>query len=629
VRGGPDAMVATKRRRSPDPDDPRGRHGGDGNDDDDSDQHRDAKRRRSRSPLVPPTARTRHHHPPSRRDLFATLSDELLLRILSFMDERALLDVSPVSHRFHRVAADSQLWRPHYYRRFILPRAHRIPGFRTAARSSSKLHYAGQRFLWADGGWGRRGGLTAPGDVDADGGANDPAAAIADSVDWKKQYRLRHNWARGRCAVDEVPVHAAERSPPPEWQTLVKVVDGLAVTADAESGLRAWDLKTRKAIAQRHLRSADGVLSPPTCLAVDDQHLARGTLDISAGFEDGTFGIWRFDAKRRKLTLVHRQAKGYFGELVAVAYGHPYVLTATRLGFITLYTFDDREQGSTEKPDDVGAPPRPDEPPALRGKGADDALLPQPRQLTSLKSHSTRLPLALSIRRMATSVVASIAYTFDAVGGWAIGVQDLDIRPTETCRPDVVSSRVAYTLPTQTRNSATPSPESTPTRTAARSPKHGLGSRDQGDDDGPIRLCYSHPYLLATLPDNTLVLHLCTSTATSLSISPGIRLWGHTSGISDAEITPRGKAVSVSTRGDEIRVWELEGRVGGSSVEVKPRQHDNASGSMAGGDQRRPSSRGSNTGEDKKNWVGFDDEMVVVLKEARDGRESLMVYDFT
>jgi hypothetical protein len=33
--------------------------------------------------------------------------------------------------------------------------------------------------------------------------------------------------------------------------------------------------------------------------------------------------------------------------------------------------------------------------------------------------------------------------------------------------------------------------------------------------------------------------------------------------------------------------------------------------------------------EDRRNWVGFDDEMVIVLKEARDGRKSLMVYDFT
>ena len=120
---------------------------------------------------------------------------------------------------------------------------------------------------------------------------------------------------------------------------------------------------------------------------------------------------------------------------------------------------------------------------------------------------------------------------------------------------------------------------------------------------------------------------MCTSNASSLSISPGIRLWGHTSGISDAEITARGKAVSVSSRGEEMRVWELEGRfngMSGRSVEIRPGQS--------------PVQRASSTNDDgtaydwdeKRNWVGFDDEMVIVLKEkAGGGGESLLVYDFT
>ncbi|KAJ2968115.1 hypothetical protein NUW58_g10292 [Xylaria curta] len=33
--------------------------------------------------------------------------------------------------------------------------------------------------------------------------------------------------------------------------------------------------------------------------------------------------------------------------------------------------------------------------------------------------------------------------------------------------------------------------------------------------------------------------------------------------------------------------------------------------------------------DDRRNWVGFDDEMVIVLKESSEGRESLLVYDFT
>lgn len=31
----------------------------------------------------------------------------------------------------------------------------------------------------------------------------------------------------------------------------------------------------------------------------------------------------------------------------------------------------------------------------------------------------------------------------------------------------------------------------------------------------------------------------------------------------------------------------------------------------------------------RKRWVGFDDEMVIVLKESEGGTQALMVYDFT
>ncbi|OAQ58828.1 F-box domain-containing protein [Pochonia chlamydosporia 170] len=561
------------------------------------------------------------------RDIISALSDELLIRVLSFLDEKALLGISSVSKRFNRITADSQLWRPHYYRRFILPRAHMIPGFRTGStRSSSKLRYSASKTIWADGGWGRRGGFVA--------GQSEIVNTTGpqESVDWKKQYKLRDNWARGRCAVEEVQVRDIERdTPAAEWQTLVKVVDGLAVTVDGTSGLRAWDLKTRRLIAQADLQN-NKETNQPSCLAVDDLLLNTGTLDAAVGFEDGTFGIWRLYIKAGELVMLYQHARSYFGELVAIAYGQPYVLTASRLGFISLFSFELADDGTTSTQDSEQALPLEKNWPKLSAPDLKEttaqppsAELTQPRLLTSLKSHSTRPPLALSIRRMTASVIASIAYTFDAVGGWSIGIQDLDIKPSGMAQPDIVTSRIAYTLPTQTRRSATSSPSSSPSNLQSRSPIDVL----EPEEDGPIRLCYSHPYLLATLPDNTLVLHLCTSTSSTLSISPGIRLWGHTSGISDAEITPRGKAVSVSTRGDEIRVWELEGRVSGSSVEVRPRQpSDDAEQHMKGKDSG-DAARAVASWYDRKNWVGFDDEMVVVLKEAGDGRESLKVYDFT
>jgi hypothetical protein len=166
---------------------------------------------------------------------------------------------------------------------------------------------------------------------------------------------------------------------------------------------------------------------------------------------------------------------------------------------------------------------------------------------------------------------------------------------------------------------------------------------DADDDDGPTRLSYSHPYLLATLPDNTLALHICTTTSDTLHISDAVRLWGHTSGISDAEITPRGKAVSVSTRGEELRVWELEGRSAagrarGGSVEIRPRQQYSQPRTPSNIDRVHIEERvpeedegnGAQAGtDDKKDWVGFDDEMVIVLKSTPTGKESLVIYDFT
>ncbi|KAF7560454.1 hypothetical protein G7046_g3681 [Stylonectria norvegica] len=413
-------------------------------------------------------------------------------------------------------------------------------------------------------------------------------------------------------------------------KTLIKVVEGIAVTADPELGLRAWHLRTRRPIAQVDLTPGLQGDDRPTCLAVDEQGLAGDLMDVIVGFGDGGFGVWRLDPRKGKLTLRYRHEKSCSGELVAVAYGNPYALTATKTGLISLYTFDRPSAQSDEADSTEGKALLDQHHDALSPSDKpheSDLYLPPPFLVTSLKSHSTRPPLALSIRKMASSVSASIAYTFDGRDGWSIGIQDIHIKPSPS-GADVLSSRLAYTLPINAGSTSTP--PSSPPRVVSPSPSSPASPADS-PTTGPTSLCYSHPYLLATLPDNTLILHLCTSTSTSLSLSPGIRLWGHTSGISDAEITPRGKAVSVSTRGEEIRVWELEGRVGGSSIEVRPRQQADDANDASHQDKSLDKSLVLDRPEweDRRNWVGFDDEMVIVLKETRDGRESLMVYDFT
>ncbi|KAK0388313.1 hypothetical protein NLU13_4558 [Sarocladium strictum] len=625
----------------------------------------------------------------SDRDIVSSLPNELLARIFSYLSESQLLRISPVSKRFNHIAADSQLWRIHYYRRFILPRAHRIPGFRSSTRrSDNKLYYNSQKSIWADGGFGRRGGLLSKPEF----GSNQ--IDLADTVDWKREYRLQHNWSQGQCAVQEVQVHektredseillpsprvvepgiaGAAQTPQPRTpskhhmpsygtRTMIKVVDGLAITVDWTWGLRAWDLRSRRLKAQLSLETQDGLDLQPTALAVDEQLLANGLLDLAVGFEDGSFGVWRFNTRTGRFSSLLRHDKPGSGKLMAVAYRYPYFFAATPKGFITLYSFginpveafrtandDDRSStlsGVSSPASSTGHEPE-----------LEDVIEPHtelyaPQVLTSLKSQHTRQPLALSIRASASSIVASIAYSFDSWGGWCIGIQDFDIRASSGARPVVLTSRVAYTLPTTTRQSTT-SPSSRPEQASPSLP--GLDAPSEDVDDGPTRLSYSHPYLLATLPDNTLALHICTSTAETLHISDAVRLWGHTSGISDAEITPRGKAVSVSTRGDELRVWELEGRsaagrIRGGSVEIRPRQHQHQHQQQQQQPQpRTPQKRKSaddvalanrntpgaddglsQSADDKRDWVGFDDEMVIVLKSTPTGKESLVIYDFT
>jgi hypothetical protein len=159
-------------------------------------------------------------------------------------------------------------------------------------------------------------------------------------------------------------------------------------------------------------------------------------------------------------------------------------------------------------------------------------------------------------------------------------------------------------------------------------------------------------------PDNTLTLYLVSSTADSLSISAGSRLWGHTSSVSGAHVGGRGKAVSVSKRGDELRVWELEGgfgslsarkrlAVGDLSVRIQPesKKADNPDTAQAGLDlinneksvdldtSNILSQDDAEIDADEltltRGWIGFDEENVVVLKEQSQGRQALVVYDFT
>lgn len=669
--------------------------------------------------------------PLSGADYLSPLSDEILIRILSSLTLADLLKVAPVSRRFHLLADDSQLWKAIYYERFVLPRAMRMPGFRGSSLTSSTRTSTGGAA--SNKGFHSKEQMFCAQLKRSASGKNQPpwptssmfaekqsiASRAANSgtetcqagpkLDWKQQYKLRHNWTRGTCAVEELRLSTGGRRTN-KWQAsshtsreeeepvvgdldgeeaedrgsgfhrmLVKVVDGIAVTADRKRGLCVWELKPRSLVAtgnfSRRVTStgkgekttdpvrevepdqenensapeepessggADVVSTTPASLAIN---LSGEKLDIATGLIDGGFDIWQHELGSKGLVRRYSHPASDSGSLTGIAYSHPYVLTATDDGLISLYAFEADLKSSSQK--------------AKHSNELDALMLNPPQLLTSLRSHTSQPPLALSIRSLPCITIASIAYTFSTRQGWSLGIQDLHVKEVscgdkaaangERTLPTVVATRLAHTLPVAGRRQAALSPGAqrrasilrtdSPSRALPTTPSSDTLSpissapspvrrrrdshEDELADDGPTSLCYTHPYLLATMPDNTLILHLCTSNDSALAISPGFRLWGHTSGISDAEITSRGKAVSVSTHGEEMRVWELEGRPAaerGWSVAIRPNP---------GGGNVNAEPTPDCYWDERRNWVGFDDEMVIVLKEARGGRESLMVYDFS
>ena len=113
--------------------------------------------------------------------------------------------------------------------------------------------------------------------------------------------------------------------------------------------------------------------------------------------------------------------------------------------------------------------------------------------------------------------------------------------------------------------------------------------------------------------------------------------------MSGAHVGGRGKAVSVSARGDELRIWELEGttrrRLASSELSVRvqsPQKPLHPMASLSSAIARRGDGLGlaleSRTVDEMsvvRGWVGFDEENVVILREREAGSQALVVYDFT
>jgi len=418
----------------------------------------------------------------------------------------------------------------------------------------------------------------------------------------------------------------AEQAPVPP--VIVQMHDGIIYMASLDDGLRAWSAKSdRKLLAQRHF--GEKQRAPPTSLAVDTASCDAKTSRVVIGFEDGSFSILSLDHITPKFSHTYSHEPSINGVVSSVAVAWPYIVTMTATQLLSLYKCD--------PPKTAGNVPGP------------------PRLLHSLKSHTVWPPLTTSLRLNSSSVVVSIAYAIPTyLSGWTVGVQEVKLSEAG----DLLESRISSAIDQHYRPLAFATRPMTTHLTPASG---GLATSTTLElrhiHSKPTSLSYTHPYLLVSHPDNTLTLYLVSSTADSLSISAGSRLWGHTSSVSGAHVGGRGKAVSISKRGDELRVWELEGgfgslaarkrlAVGDLSVRVQPEstKFDASDATQAGLDLiNRPSvvheltstAQTDDTDNDldeltlTRGWIAFDEENVVVLKEQSQGRQALVVYDFT
>lgn len=413
---------------------------------------------------------------------------------------------------------------------------------------------------------------------------------------------------------------------PPSPPVLIKLCAGFVFTADGAHGLRAWAAKDPMCCLAQTPFSDSSISSPcPSALTVGQDDNEQ---EIVIGFEDGRFTRYGFNMHTCQLSR-HSSHVGFSdGAITAMDLSPPYLLLVSQHKILSLYNLGGRPAWNLE---------------------AGEAK--EPRELASLRADSMIAPMTLSIRASAIDIVASIVYSFFHIGcGWSLGIQELRFNKDG----QQLDSRLASTVDSQygSRSLQDPSP-SVPRRHSV-----GMEHLDRSDSTAPAApsilhrqpptsMSYSHPYLLTSHADNTLTMYLVVSNADRLFVRGGQRLWGHTSSVSAVQVTNRGKAVSVSARGDEARIWELETTVPSlgsrrslkeqSSVQISPEndvRKESGSGYILREERQGVSGLGLGPSESVElsrmsECVGFDEERVILLREKSAGAQFLECYDFT
>ncbi|KAL4815949.1 hypothetical protein BDW67DRAFT_175992 [Aspergillus spinulosporus] len=521
-------------------------------------------------------------------DRISSLSDEILLHILSFLPIPALLTCQRLSHRFYVLTLDSELWKRQYFSKWVRPRARRLAVSRRTSFPPSNFEYSPRVSTWLD-----------HGHLNKDGATN-----------WKRLYQLRHNWSKGTCRVTEVQI-----SQPPKSPMLVTLCAGYIFTADSHEGLRVWSVErpnTCKAVLGFGGPESRSSFSPTALTATCGRE--KNCVEVAVGFDDGILNVYKLDMMSLRLSMRFSVTRSVHGAITAMAASYPYLMVVSQHMMLSLYKLPLETHASSWE---------------------DETHL-----IASLKAGSVLAPMSLSVRLAGTEIIASIVYSFLHIGcGWSLGIQELHFNDNG----QQTKSRLTTTVDTQYGVSLHRLPGSTHRRISGPAMPTILHK------DPPTSISYSHPYLLTSHADNTLTVFLVVSTSNSLFVRGGQRLWGHTSSVSAAQISDRGKAVSVSSQGDEVRIWELESLVssfgsqrvfrGDNSIKIKPedqqRPRDSEGLGLLDGvphcDRSRansPPTTMSHKMTQARDCVGFDDERLLLLREREHGSQLLELYDF-
>ncbi|PLB39218.1 WD domain protein [Aspergillus candidus] len=532
-------------------------------------------------------------------DRLSVLTNEVLLHILSFLPVTSLLICQRLSRRFRALAGDSELWKRKYYSRWVRPRARRLVKARRVTFPQGNAEYSPRVSTWLD---------------------HSHLVDEGRTPNWKRQYRLRHNWSRGLCRVTEVEVPQPQRPP-----LLVNFYGGFVLTADLEHGLRVWLAVTPKICTAnvQFTDSAQQCSTVPTALTTN-RGPRPNSIEVVVGFENGQFNVYDMDPDTLRLSLRFSHPEFANGAITAMASSFPYLLMVSQHKHLSLFKLPTEICGA-----------RPTE------------SMEKARLLASLKADSILASMSLSLRMAgAETIISSIVYSFFHIGcGWSLGIQELHFNKSG----QQIRSRLTTTVDSQFsirplsyfqgENRSSGDHERSSPLSHSFSPGPAILHHEP-----PTSVSYSHPYLLTSHPDNTLTVYLVVSTAADLSVRSGQRLWGHTSSVSAVHVSDRGKAVSVSSRGDEIRIWDLESMMSSAgpqrqleenSIQINPEnktQPDkNRAGLLSGTRLRETQEARLNITNQLvvRGCIGFDEERVLLLREGELGAQMLECYDFT